>query len=51
MRIYTPENAVPMYCRKPTRVPLHFTKEVRAGLEADMKKGVLERVPVGEADT
>jgi hypothetical protein len=27
-----------MYCRKPTRVPLHFMKEVHAGLEADVKK-------------
>jgi hypothetical protein len=26
-------------------------KEVRAGLEADVKEGFLERVPVGEADT
>ena len=51
MRIHTPEGAGPMYCKKPTRVPLHFMKEVRAGLEAEVKKGVLERVPVGEADT
>ena len=51
MRIHTPEDAVPMYCRKPTKVPLHFMKEVRAGLESDVLKGVLERVPVGEADT
>ena len=51
MKIHTPEDAVPMYCRKPTKVPLHFMKEVRAGLESDVLKGVLERVPVGEADT
>jgi hypothetical protein len=47
MRIHTPEDAVPKYCRKPTRVPLHFMKEVRARLEADVKKEVLERVHVG----
>jgi hypothetical protein len=35
----------------PTKVPLHFREEVKAGLEPDIKKGVLERVPVGEADT
>ena len=35
----------------PTKVPLHFRVEVKAGIEADVKKGVLERVPVGEADT
>jgi hypothetical protein len=47
MRIHTPDNAVPKYCRKPTRVPPHFMKEVRAGLEANVKKEVLERVHVG----
>ena len=31
MKIRTPDDAVPMYCRKPTRVPLHFMKGVRAG--------------------
>jgi hypothetical protein len=40
-----------VYCRRPTKVPLHFREEVKAGLEADVRKGVLERVPVGEADT
>jgi hypothetical protein len=35
----------------PTKVPLHFREEVKAGLESDVKKGVLERVPVGEADS
>ena len=51
MKIHTPEDAVPTYCRKPTKVPLHFRAEVKAGLEADVKKVVLERVPVGEANT
>jgi hypothetical protein len=51
MKIHTALDAVPTYHRKPTRVPLHFTEEVRAGLEADVKKGILERVHVGEADT
>ena len=46
MRIHTA-----VYHRKPTRVPLHFRDEVRAGLEADVKKGILKRVPVGEADS
>ena len=30
---------------------LHFRDELRAGLEAYVKKGVLERVPMGEPDT
>ena len=51
MRIHTPEDAVRTYCRGATRVPLHFREEVKAGLEADVKKGVLEKVPMGEPDT
>ena len=51
MKIHTPADTVPTYCRKSTRLPLHFGEEVKAGFEADVKKGVLERIPVGEADT
>ena len=51
MKIHTPPEAPRTYCRRPTKVPLHFREEVKTGLEADVKKGVLERVPVGEADT
>jgi hypothetical protein len=51
LKIHTPPDAPRVYCRRPTKVPLHFREEVKAGLEADVKKGVLERVPVGEADT
>jgi hypothetical protein len=32
MKIHTPDDAVPMFCRNPTRVPLYFMKEVRASL-------------------
>jgi len=51
MKIHTREDATRIYCRRPTKVPLHFREEVKAGLEADVKKGVIERVPVGEKDT
>jgi hypothetical protein len=51
MKIHTAPDAVPTYHRKPTRVQLHFREEVCAGLKADVKKGILERVPVGESDT
>ena len=51
MKIHTREDATRTYIRKPTKVPLHFRDEVKAGLEADVKKGILERVPVGEKDT
>jgi hypothetical protein len=46
MKIHTPSDAPHTYCRRPTKVPLHFREEVKAGLE-----GVLERVPVGQADS
>ena len=51
MKIHTPADAVRTYCRNAKKVPLHFRNGVRAGLEADVKKGVLERVPLGEPDT
>jgi hypothetical protein len=51
MKIHTPPDAHRTYCRRPTKVPLHFREEVKAGLEADVKKEVLDRVPVGEADS
>jgi hypothetical protein len=51
MKIHTPPDAPRTYCRRQTKVPLHFGEEVKAGLEADVKKGVLEGVPVGEADS
>jgi hypothetical protein len=47
MKIHTPADAPRTYCRRPTKVPLHFREEVKASLEADVKKGVLGRVPVG----
>ena len=51
MKIHTPADTPCTYCRRPTKVPLHFREEVKAGLESDVKKVVFERVPVGEADT
>ena len=47
MRIHTSAGMVCIFCRRATKVPLHF----RAGLEADVKNGLLERVPIGEPDT
>ena len=51
LKIHTPADAVCTYCRKAKKVPLYFRNGVRAGLEADVKKGVLKRVPMGEPDT
>ena len=30
---------------------VHFKAQVKADIEADVKKGILERVPAGEHDT
>ena len=44
-------DAAPVYVTKPSPVPLHFRQEVKAGLDANVAKGVLERVPMGTANT
>ena len=51
MKIFTKKDAVPTYVTKPSPVPLHFRKEVKAGLDADVAKGILEKVPMGTPDT
>ena len=51
MKIFTKADAVPVCVRKPAPVPLHWRKEVQDGIKADIKKGVLERVPYGTPDT
>ena len=43
-------DATPVCVMKPAPVPLHFRKEVKAGLDTDVVKGVLERVPLGTPD-
>ena len=50
MRIHTKPETIPYCCKKPTMVPLNFRAQVKADIEADMKKGILERVPAGEHD-
>jgi hypothetical protein len=36
MKIHTPADTPRTYCRRPTKVPLHFREEVKAGLESDV---------------
>ena len=50
MRIHTKPETIPYCCKKPTMVPLNFRAQVKADIEADMKKGILERVPASEHD-
>ena len=40
MRIFTKPDATPVCVMKPASVPLHFRMEVKAGLDADVAKGV-----------
>ena len=51
MKIHTKPGTKPYCCKRPTMIPLHYRDQVRADIEADVKKGVLERVPEGEPDT
>ena len=49
---YYKESAFKQYCcKKPTVVPLNFRAQMKADIEADVMKGILERVPVGKPDS
>lgn len=43
--------AKPVAVHTPIPVPLHWHKEVKAGLDQDVRLGVLEKVPVGDKVT
>ena len=43
--------AVPKPCHTPTSIPIHWQDEVKAGLDRDVRLGVLEQVPLGTPDT
>ena len=43
--------AVPKPCHTPTSIPIHWQDEVKAGLDRDVRLGVLEQVPLGTQDT
>jgi hypothetical protein len=51
MRLMVNPDAVPVAHHNPTPVPLHWQNVVKAGLDRDVKLGVLEPVPVGEPVT
>ena len=51
MKIHMKPDTKPYCCKRPTMVPLHYRNQVKGDLVADMKKGVLERVPDSEHDT
>ena len=40
-------NAIPKPCHTPIDIPIHWREEVKAGLDRDVRLGVLEKVPLG----
>ena len=51
MRLIIDPNATPTAHHSPIPVPLHWQDAVKAGLDRDMRLGVLEPVPIGEPVT
>ena len=51
MRLMIKENAVPVARHKPIPIPLHWQDEVKEALDADVRKGNIEPVPIGEPVT
>ena len=51
MEIHTKPGAIPLVVHKPAAVPLHWRSAVKAGIDADVARGVLEKVPPGVPDT
>ena len=45
------ENATPSACHKAIPVPIHWREQVKAGIDRDVRMGVIEPVPVGEPVT
>ena len=48
LRLFVDESASPIAALSPSKVPLHWTSAVKAGLDRDVKLGVLEQVPVND---
>ena len=51
MQLMVDPNATPVAHHTPVPVPLHWQDEVKAGLDQDIRLGVIEPVPVGEPVT
>ena len=51
MKIHTAPNAVPHVVHKPAPGPLHWRERVAKDIEADVSRGILERVPPGIPET
>ena len=51
MRLMIDDNAIPTVRHKPIPVPLHWQDEVKEAIDADVRMGILEPVPIGEPVT
>ena len=51
MEIHTKPGAIPLVVHKPAAVPLRWRATMKAAIDADVARGVLEKVPPGVADT
>ena len=51
MRLVIDPHVIPTAYHSPIPVPLHWQDEVIAGLDRDVRLGVLEPVPIGEPVT
>ena len=51
MSLHVDPNIKPKAFHKPYNVPVHWRAQVKAGLDQDVRLGVLEKVPVGEPTT
>ena len=51
MKLMIDPNAEPTAYHSPIPVPIHWQEEVKAGLDRDVRLGVIEPVPVGEPVT
>ena len=51
VKIHLQEGATPVASHSPIPVPLHWHKEVKAGLDCDVAIGVIEKVPSGTPTT
>ena len=47
MRLLIEHDATPVAYHNPIPVPIHWQEQVKAGLDQDVRLGVIEPVPVG----
>ena len=51
LRVFVDDEASPVAVHSPSQIPLHWQKQVKDGLDRDVRLGVLERVPVNDPVT